>query len=108
MYHDLSAKFSAVSDENFTLREKLEKLVARNNTSKILDDLIKPYAKNTFRFMCIYCFFAATILITKGFCPRFGLSNKVLQILVGSTAVTVIGLVGMVLTGVFVGARGKQ
>lgn len=35
----------------------------------------------------------------------FKLPDDVLKFLVGSTATTVIGLVGMVLTGIFVGAR---
>lgn len=33
------------------------------------------------------------------------LDPEVLKFLVGSTAATVLGLVGMVLTGIFVGAR---
>jgi len=49
----------------------------------------------------------AAALIAHGLGLYFKLPEGVLQLLVGSTAVTVIGLVGMVLTGVFVGARGK-
>ena len=66
--------------------------------------------------MCFYSFTVAVILILNGFKVQianyhgvatapFQLTEAVLNFLVGSTAVTVIGLVGMVLTGVFVGAR---
>ena len=56
--------------------------------------------------MVYYCLFAGEVLVVDGVHLRgFDLPKEVLQVLVGSTAATVIGLVGMVLTGVFVGAR---
>lgn len=73
----------------------------------MLDELIKPYATRAFIFMCAYCAFVAATLVFHGFRWCFALPESVLQLLVGSTAVTVIGLVGMVLTGVFIGAGRK-
>ena len=56
--------------------------------------------------MCIYCGAVALILIASGWkIGGFDLPPAVLTVLTGTTAVTVIGLVGMVLTGIFVGAR---
>ncbi len=58
--------------------------------------------------MCVYCGGVWLMLMLRGFEDLgFRLPDSVLQLLVGSTAVTVIGLVGMVLTGVFVGARSR-
>lgn len=90
-------------------REDLDRLRKSVNTTKILDDLINPFAHRAFGFMCIYCGVVATMVIMDGFrWGNFNLPNTVLNFLVGSTATTVIGLVGMVLTGVFVGARGRD
>lgn len=107
-YHALAERFAHAAEERFAAREELSRLRARSATQDALDALIKPYARNTFRFMCAYCGFVALALVLHGL-PQiaFALSESVLQILVGSTAVTVIGLVGMVLTGVFVGARSR-
>lgn len=95
-----------VSEEKSALEQTNEKLEKRVRTIEILDDLIEPYAKKTFWFMCGYCGFVGVTLIAHGWkIGGFELPNSVLDFLVGSTAVTVIGLVGMVLTGIFVGAR---
>ena len=76
--------------------------------AEILDGLIEPFAERTFIFMCYYCAFVAFIIIlhVSGWGNK-DLPETALQFLVGSTAATVIGLVGMVLTGIFVGARKK-
>ena len=48
---------------------------------------------------------AVFLLLSGSETVGFHLEKEVLSLMVGSTAVTVIGLVGMVLTGIFVGAR---
>jgi hypothetical protein len=59
--------------------------------------------------MCLYSAGVAfLLLLSGGNVNGFYLEKDVLVLLVGSTAVTVIGLVGMVLTGIFVGARGRK
>ncbi|NNM57126.1 hypothetical protein [Acidocella sp.] len=102
-YPALWSKFTQVSEEKIQLQAEVESLRRINATNEILNDLIKPYALRTFVFMCSYCGFVALVLVI-GLCGHL-LPTSVLQILVGSTAVTVIGLVGMVLSGIFVGAR---
>lgn len=105
-YSTLLERFTAVSDENVNLKAEISTLTGRVRTAEILDALIKPYASKAFWFMCAYCAFVGALLLASGgkwF--GFGLPEEVLKIMVGSTAVTVIGLVGMVLTGIFVGAR---
>lgn len=97
--------FSEVTNDKEELQDKFDQLKNRKTSNEILDELIRPYALATFIFMCAYCGFVALTII----CALFGdrLPDSVLKVLVGSTAVTVIGLVGMVLTGIFVGARRK-
>ncbi len=92
--------------ENFQLKQTVSELEQKLKTKDILDGLIEPYARKTFIFMCVYCGFVGLVLVldsTK--ISGFEMDPTVQAYLVGSTAVTVIGLVGMVLTGIFVGAR---
>ena len=105
-YESLLAKFTRVSEEKVEIQEELNSLRASRATSAILDQLIIPYAKYTFRFMCVYCLSVGGLLLLSIFGKT--LPEHVLEVLVGSTAASVLGLVGMVLTGIFVGARGKR
>ncbi len=103
---DYQAAFVRVSEEKEAVWEELERTRKRVRTIEILDELIEPMAKRAFWFMCIYCAIVGAFVGLHGFAVRgFKLPDDVLQFLVGSTATTVIGLVGMVLTGIFVGAR---
>jgi hypothetical protein len=105
-YAELNDKFTLVSNENFSMKAEIDVLKKRVNTSTILDSLIEPYAGKAFWFMCIYCGIVGILLCLSGCTEsKFSLPAEVLSLMVGSTAVTVIGLVGMVLTGIFVGAR---
>lgn len=106
---DYRGAFVQVSEEKDALQQELDATRKRVRTVEILDELIEPYAKRSFWFMCIYCGMVALMLLMHG-CANsaFKLPESVLQFLVGSTATTVIGLVGMVLTGIFVGARGRN
>ena len=98
--------FSRVTAENDQLHDEVRKLKRQANTSAILDQLIEPYARKTYWFMVGYCSFVGGMIYLSGLHGSdIHIDDEVLKILVGSTAVTVIGLVGMILTGVFVGAR---
>ncbi|WP_231739245.1 hypothetical protein [Novosphingobium sp. FSW06-99] len=102
----LRLALSRLGDENAELKEQLDALRKSVRTIETLDSLIKPMANRAFVFMCVYCGVVALLVTFHGFKLRnFNLPDSVLQFLVGSTATTVIGLVGMVLTGIFVGAR---
>ncbi|MHC2020468.1 hypothetical protein [Methylobacterium sp. CM6247] len=102
----LSDTLERFKDERNELKEEIANLKRSKNTSETLDKLIEPYARRTYWFMVGYCSFVGLMLFSSA---QVGsdvhIDNDVMKILVGSTAVTVIGLVGMILTGVFVGAR---
>lgn len=99
-------RLSDVGLENFQLKQTVAELEQKLRTKDILDGLIEPYAGRAFNFMCVYSGFVGSVLLLDSFnISRFEMDPTVQAYLVGSTAVTVIGLVGMVLTGVFVGAR---
>ena len=99
-------RLSDVDLENFQLKQTVAELEQKLRTKDILDGLIEPYAGRAFNFMCVYSGFVGSVLLLDSFnISGFEMDPTVQAYLVGSTAVTVIGLVGMVLTGVFVGAR---
>ena len=65
-----------------------------------------PYANKVFVFMCAYSGFVGLFLLMNAFgLFKIPADGSVMEFLVGSTAATVIGLVGMVVTGLFLGAR---
>lgn len=99
-------RLSDVGLENFQPKQTVAELEQKLRTKDILDGLIEPYAGRAFNFMCVYSGFVGSVLLLDSFnISGFEMDPTVQAYLVGSTAVTVIGLVGMVLTGVFVGAR---
>mgnify|MGYP001141673154 FL=1 len=99
-------RLSDVGLENFKLKQTVAELEQKLRTKDILDGLIEPYAGRAFNFMRVYSGFVGSVLLLDSFnISGFEMDPTVQAYLVGSTAVTVIGLVGMVLTGVFVGAR---
>ena len=100
---DYADKLAEVSADKERLKEQVEA-----ETHRILNDLIKPCAERAFTFMWFYCGGVFTLLVLHGFgFLDFALPDSTLDFLVGTTGLTVLGLVGMVLTGVFVGARKK-
>ena len=102
----MTAAFSRVTEENADLKQEIDELRKNVRTTEILDELMKPSATKAFNYMFAYSGVVGVILLMNGFgCFTNKLEPEVLKFLVGSTAATVIGLVGMVLTGIFVGAR---
>ena len=105
-FTELLQAFARVTSEKATIEDENFRLKRALTSKEKLDELITPYANRTFIFMCIYCAVVALLLIASGIkSSGFQLEDGVLKVLTGSTGVTVLGLVGMVLTGIFVGAR---
>ena len=70
-------------------------------------DLRKKYADRVFVFMCIWCVFVFAILITDAITlhtlpnEEFHVNTSVLCTLIGGTTISVIGLVGFMMQGLF-------
>jgi hypothetical protein len=45
---------SRITEENSRLKEEKDALTKKVKTAEILDELIEPYAKKAYRFMCVY------------------------------------------------------
>lgn len=64
--------------------------------------LREEYAKKSFYYLCIYTLASFTFVLTSGFeWHGFKLPSEVLCVIVGSTAVSAIGLVRTVVKGLF-------
>ena len=64
-------------------------------------ELRKKYANRVFFFMCIWSALSFLILLFHGCCKWFHLSDTILVTLTGGTTVSVIGLVGFIIQGLF-------
>ncbi len=109
-YVKLLDSFNTVSNEKIDLQREVERLMSRTaelertvRTNDILDSLIVPMSGKIFWFMCACCLYAGFIILVV--CIKGNLSVKTLDVLVGSSAITVVGLVGTIVAGIFTGAR---
>jgi len=98
-YGELQNKYEGALAETDRLRGSAEAARAQ---------LIKPYAWAVFWFVCAYGAVVAILLVAEGFGKAIGfnIDNAVMGVLVGSTAVSAIGLVLTVVKGLFPVAKG--
>jgi hypothetical protein len=81
--------------------------VERMRTKMTVDDvraaMLEGYSNRVFWFVVAYCVVVGVMLVASGWRAHTGfiLSDAILGIIAGSTAVAVIGLIGMVITGLF-------
>lgn len=102
LHEQIEVMQKSIQDTNGKIAELNQKL----KTKEQLDNLIEPCAKKSFIY--IYCYSGGVffIILLNGFgCFSNLIQGETLNVLVGSTAATVIGLVALVITGVFKGAR---
>lgn len=91
---------SRVSEEDWAFeslhqQEQLETL--KNNR-----DLRTKYAKYLFWYLVTWSAFVAIVVFLEGFeCIRFALESSVLSVLLGTTTVSVLGLMLAILRGLF-------
>ena len=108
----LRRDLARISEEKEEIRLELQEVRLKLQTKEFIQSLAKPYASKVYWFMATYCTVAGIMLFLDGFNFSFAIGAKdftfdletsILQVLVGSTAVSVIGLVGLVVKGVFDG-----
>ncbi len=89
-----------LGSENFNFDEELKREELYN--LELYRKLREKYAKYVFRFLVFYCIIVFALIILHGFSIcNFKLHSSVLVTIAGSTAVSAIGLVGIVITGLF-------
>ena len=79
-----------------------EALIEENRDKRALRKLRFQYAKHVYWFLIWYCTGALSIVLLDGFkVGGFDVQDTALTVIVGSTAVSAIGLVGFVVNGLF-------
>jgi hypothetical protein len=91
-----------LSEQNAALKAENDRFKGELDFDKVKAKLITPYANKVFYFLCTYCLGVFIILMKSGSSTgSFTLPKEVLMVLSGSTAVAAIGLVGIVVQGLF-------
>lgn len=92
-----------LSSELETAKAELERVTAKRTVDEVRAQMIEGYSNKVFNFVAAYCLSVGAMLLMAGFTDKTGfkLSDTILSIIAGSTAVSVIGLIGMVVSGLF-------
>jgi hypothetical protein len=95
-----------LSSELEKANAELERVTAKRTVDDVRAQMLEEYSNKVFYFVAAYCFSVGAMLVMAGFTEKTGfkLSDTILSIIAGSTAVSVIGLIGMVVSGLFGGA----
>jgi hypothetical protein len=104
-YSELVAELQV---ENAELRMQLDQVEGQLTVEQVKAKMMEPWANKVFTFVCWYCVVLGALVLLSGFnVCGFSLSDTVLSVLAGSTAASVVGLVGIVASGLFGGRRGN-
>lgn len=93
-------------DQLLQTQAELDSLKEKRTVDQVRADLIKPYTNKVFWFVVWYCIVVGMIIVADGIqALEFDLQESTIGIIAGSTAVSVIGLIGMVISGLFGGKK---
>ncbi|MEW9855897.1 hypothetical protein [Novosphingobium sp. M1R2S20] len=84
---------------------ELERIRQETSIDRVKARMLEPYVNKVFRFVAWYCVAVGIVLVACGLQVGFALPETILAIIAGSTAVSVIGLIGLVITGLFGGKK---
>ena len=99
---DLYSYVGYLTDSLAEAEAEIERLKGKASYDDVRASMLEPFANKVFGFVAIYCVSVLALLLASGFANSgFRLSDTILAIVAGSTAVSVIGLIGMVVSGLF-------
>lgn len=99
---DLYNQLGELSDALAEAEAEVARLKAAQSVESVKAQLLEPYVKGVYRFVVGYCATVGGLLLLAGFSlGGFTLPETILGIIAGSTAVSVIGLIGLVVSGLF-------
>jgi len=104
---DEASELERMREDYAILLAELDSEKGRNDSQVIRAQMMKPFADKTFRFVCCYCLITALLIVASGAIPTFEIPVPVQSIIAGSTAVAAIGLVSIVVSGLFRSSGGK-
>jgi hypothetical protein len=95
-----------LQDQLLQTRAELDSLKDQRTVEQVRAGLIGPYTSKVFWFVVWYCIVVGIIVVVDGVTDiNFDLKESTIGIIAGSTAVSVIGLIGMVISGLFGGKK---
>ncbi|WP_428968233.1 hypothetical protein ACQR50_10275 [Sphingomonas sp. Xoc002] len=99
----LEALSSTLAAQLESANAELAALKGKKTVDDVRAEMLAEFSTNTFLFVVFYCISVGLILLLAGWkeTTKFQLSDTILSIIAGSTAVSVIGLIGMVVSGLF-------
>jgi len=101
---------TSLASELDAANAELSRLKAKRTIEEVRAGMLEEYSNKVFWFVVFYCLVVGIMLVLAGWNDRtgFSLSDTILGIIAGSTAVSVIGLIGMVISGLFGGAASQR
>ena len=100
-FYEILSENSRLRFENETLEAENQRLSGKVDIAEEKAKLIRPFSWWVLGFAAIYCIVIFGIIILDGWNDWFNLQGSVLPIMAGSTAAAVLGLVSVILTGLF-------
>jgi hypothetical protein len=97
----IQAELAATQAENEIQNLKM-------NPAYIKARMMQPYADKTFIFVCLYCAVTTVLICLSAALPGFAIPDGVQMVIAGSTAVAAIGLVSIVVSGLFRSGGGSD
>jgi hypothetical protein len=103
VYAAYSEVVGQLSEQLAAAEAEIERLKGQQTVEQVKAGLLAPYSARVFWFVVSYCVVVGAMLALAGWSEMTGfkLSDAILGIIAGSTAVSVIGLIGMVISGLF-------
>jgi hypothetical protein len=87
--------------ENALLTDELESTKARLDIKSQKALLLRPFSWWVLVFVSFYCIIIFAMIVLDGACESVNINGTVLGIVAGGTAVAVVGLISVILTGLF-------
>jgi len=100
-FHEVLSENSRLRYENEKLEAEIQRLSGKVDIAEEKAKLIRPFSWWVLGFAAVYCAVIFGIIVLDGWNDWFNLEGAVLPIMAGSTAAAVLGLVSVILTGLF-------
>jgi hypothetical protein len=100
-FYEVLAENSRLRYENEKLEAEISRLEGRVDATEEKAKLIRPFSWWVFGFASVYCLIIFGLIALDGVVEGVTIDRTVLSIMAGTTAASMLGLVSVILTGLF-------